>query len=239
VFGKNDELRTVMNTSTLVYDGVQLQIVEDIIRRVLLIEIDPGVEFPERTEFPFDPVKEAEQQRVEIVIAVGTLMRAFLAVSKHEQPQLKVFPNFEDWSLIRQVLAWGGEEDPLSSQDEIVRVDTRRMRLVRVIDEWAKVLGSKIVTAGELIAAARKRAGLMDDATPEAKAAAPFLHPELREALMEVAADEKGWMSAHKLGAWLRLNKNIPVEGLTIRMDEDKGRHVTVWYIEGGDDVPL
>jgi hypothetical protein len=231
VFRTNDQLRRVPNTVVIVYNGKQLEITSDVVRRALLIDIDPGVEFPYQLEFPFDPVQKAAETRPQIVGAVCTLLKAFCLVPKEERPRLSTFGNFEQWSdFVRAALVWAGEADPVISQKSIAETDEDRMELAQVINAWAHTIGDRAVTTGELLAMALERLKPEYGAVVEV-AKLPLAFPILRAALMNAASDDKGWLSSERLAGWLRRHKNIPVEGRKIVMRKDTNRNVNTWEV--------
>jgi putative DNA primase/helicase len=229
-FRRNDELIKVPNNTLLVYNGKQLEITSDLVRRSLLIDIDPGVEFPWETAFPFDPVVQARRDRPEIVVAVCTLLKAFTRVPLADRPKLSAFGNFEPWSdFARAALVWAGEDDPVTSQKMIVASDEDRMGMAEVFEAWTEATTDP-VTAGELMGLALKKQAIGNAGTAgttgETKDGEPkmvYVYPRLRAALLEIAGDEKGFITSKKLAGWLRMHKKVPVGGQMIIMTKDAG----------------
>ncbi|WP_157179738.1 CHC2 zinc finger domain-containing protein [Rhizobium sp. CF142] len=104
--------------------GNGLRFAGDLTRRVVLINLDAGVERPEERVFESDVIEDTRRQRVEIVTSALTLLRAFVANEAD-----KVSPalgSFEQWSnLVRSALVWLGLPDPLGNAARI-RTTTRR-----------------------------------------------------------------------------------------------------------------
>jgi hypothetical protein len=128
----------VNNTNLLCWNGNNLQIAGDMIRRVLRMYIEPNVEHAFYKEFDFDPVDYAQKHRVRIVMAIVTLICAFLKA--RDKTVLKPVQNYDEWSnMIRGPIVWAGGEDPVKSQDEIIEQDEERLGVARVMMAWDEV----------------------------------------------------------------------------------------------------
>lgn len=119
--------------STFCATGNSLRFAGDLTRRVVLINLDAGVERPEERVFRTDATEIARTRRVEFVTAALTVLRAFIV---HRGS--KVVPalgGFESWSnLIRSALMWMGEADPLSNSEKVRDADPERERTAAILN---------------------------------------------------------------------------------------------------------
>jgi putative DNA primase/helicase len=112
---------------TMVATGNSLRFAGDLVRRVVLIRLDAGVERPEERSFDFDPRAWARQNRQELVIAALTILRAFI-VSK-APPVRPALGGFADWSdLVRSAIVWLGLPDPLTNAEQVRADDPEKER---------------------------------------------------------------------------------------------------------------
>jgi putative DNA primase/helicase len=133
--------------------GNGLRFAGDMTRRVVLINLDAGVERPEERVFESDVIEDARRQRVEIVTAALTLLRAFVAnEGERVSPALG---SFEPWSnLVRSALVWLGLPDPLGNSAKIRENDPEKERTSAIISAlpagkpWAAADIAKMVDEG-------------------------------------------------------------------------------------------
>lgn len=133
--------------------GNGLRFAGDMTRRVVLINLDAGVERPEERVFENDVIEDARRRRVEIVTAGLTLLRAFVANEGD-----KVSPalgSFETWSnLVRSALVWLGLSDPLGNSAKIRESDPEKERTSAIISAlpadkpWAAAEIARMVEVG-------------------------------------------------------------------------------------------
>ena len=109
-------------------------------RRTIVISLDPACERPEEREFKSQPLVEANQNRSKIVLAILTIMRAFVVAGSPRQ----AIPlgSFEEWSRrIRDPLIWLGQPDPCESMRSLQAADPERTNFGAVIQPWAALIG--------------------------------------------------------------------------------------------------
>jgi hypothetical protein len=216
---------TFDNTNTLVWDGNNLEIKGDTVRRLVRAYIAPNVEFAYRVKYPFDPVEYTQKHRVRIVGAVLTLLKAYWLAE--EKVALEPLHSFDLWSQwIRGAIVWAGGEDPVASQQEIIEDDEERMQLARIMAGWARAMGIGKFFALELVA---EKAGENEEVGPgqwERK------HPDFYAVLKEDMRDTHGEISANKLGAYLKKMENRVVEGLKFEKFYNKHVKVFNWKLD-------
>jgi hypothetical protein len=187
--------------------GNNLKFAGDMGRRALLCRLDPGCERPELREFETpDPIAVALRERPVFVIAVLTIVRAFLlAGCPRKEPTLGSFADWSRW--VRDPLLWLGCEDPAEAMAEVRREDPELQALRAVLAQWSIVIGDERVTTRQLAEKAAQQAP------------AGFAFPDLREVLLAVAA-ERGEVNTRRLGRWLGKIKGRAADGKKIAAAE-------------------
>jgi len=147
----------VVNAATWYATGNNLKFVGDMVRRTLLIRLDPGCEQPELREFEApDPLTIARAERPVLVTAVLTIVQAFrLAGHPREVPALGSFGDWSRW--VRDPLIWLGRPDPVLAMSEARRDDPILGSLLAVIEQWRAVLGDERVACGHIAGTANAR----------------------------------------------------------------------------------
>lgn len=203
-------------TITVMATGNNLVIDGDLVRRALICRLDAEMERPELREFNFSPIQTVTDNRAALVSAGLTIMRAYIAAGRpHQGPPLG---SFEDWCrMVRDPLLWLGEADPTSTMERVRANDSKLRNLAVVLREWEASIGTERITTSALIDRALEQ-------HPGYRDAHGFIHPELREALLAVAAEKGGGLSATRLGYWLRANVGKVSGGRRVVRD-DEGLH--------------
>ena len=220
---KNIEVpTTVLITATgnnLVLDG-------DMTRRALMCFLDPGVERPEERSFDFHPLDLIMADRGRYVVAALTILRAHHVAGR---PQMsKPLGSFEEWSRrVRDALVWLGEADPCETMEKARAADPKLESLTAVVQQWARVIGAKRVTAKEIIAAAN---GPVADLGYDGRNSAET--EDFREALLAVAGEGSA-VNARRLGKWLARNQGRVVGGMKIVADGTRAG-VALWRLDTG-----
>lgn len=149
VLGESRTLK-LPTCATFCATGNSLRIAGDLTRRVVMINLDAGMERPEERVFDVDVLETARRQRVRLVTAALTVLRAFEA-----QRGPKIVPalgSFEGWSnLVRSALMWLGKADPLGNTEKVRENDPERERTASILSalpagrDWtAKEIGQLI-----------------------------------------------------------------------------------------------
>lgn len=211
VLGRSKNV-TVPNLALYFATGNNLLLTGDMPRRAIVGRLDAGVERPEEREFMTEnPVETLKRERPRYVAATLTVLRAFIIEGRPEQA--RPLGGFEEWSrLVRDALIWAGEPDPVGTTERIREQDPKRAALAAVLAQWSAIIGTKRISAKELI----DRATDFDD--NDCSGMRRFCHPEFREALLAVAGDA-GHINSRRLGIWLNANKQKIIDGLRIIAD--------------------
>ncbi len=231
ILGKSEapELPTcVLMTAT----GNNMVLSGDMTRRSLLCRLDPGCERPEQRVFDFDPVERTVQNRNVYVSCAITLLRAYVVAGKPKQSNR--LGSFEAWSsLVRDALIWLGEADPVASMDEVRALDPKLDAISSVLTHWHEALGGDKIAVRKAIEAACERnpfagkalnneqreglqhmTGMKTTGTPP-QGYGDFVHPDFREALMNVAG-QGGFVNNRTLGRYLGSYAGRIVNGLRL-----------------------
>ncbi len=141
--------------------GVNVMVKDDLGRRVIPIDLDPGVENPEeRKNFKYKNVlRTVAERRSELVVAALTILRAFHLAGLPQDANAKTFGSFEDWSeRIRHCLIWLGLQDPCLGREEIrEQSDQDRDAVLSFLNAWHDKFGAYGSTAREALEIARQR----------------------------------------------------------------------------------
>ncbi len=208
--------------------GNNLRLVGDMSRRAVLCQLDAKIERPELRTFSSVPDAMIKTDRPKYLIAALTILRAYHVAGRPNRPD--PLASYSDWSAwVRGALIWLGKADPVNSVEEVRSLDPARNGLMAVVAQWETVVGTGAVTAGDLIDIACSRKSALGDVAQGAHQY-EFAHPELREALLEVAGS-KGNINNVRLGKWLASNKDRLVEGCRIVCD-GVSRGLTRWRLE-------
>jgi NrS-1 polymerase HBD domain len=123
---KERKMKTLTNETARIYavlfaSGNNLTYKQTLSRRVVPIDLDPGVERPEeRAEFTYNPLLPYVYKRWRpLAVHALTIIRAFY-VAKQPTQHLTAFGSFESWSkVIREALVWAGEADPCEGRKDM------------------------------------------------------------------------------------------------------------------------
>lgn len=199
--------------TTWLATGNNLSIKGDLTRRVLVCDIDSGVERPEERVFDRDLLPWVESHRHELVAAGLTVLCAFLlAGCPAPKPGLKPFGGFEEWSrIVRGALVWLGEPDPCQTRDRAIDDDPEREDLSRLLAGLVSVFGSERFQAKEVRGKTDREGELLSI---------------LRDLLGEADVD-----STRLIGNLLRRFKGRWVDGARL-VDTGKKQNAVVWRVE-------
>jgi hypothetical protein len=193
----------------------------DMCRRVLMCEMDPACEHPERRKFDFYPIDRVQQDRGRYVSASLSILRAYIEAGS--PPQATPLGSYVVWSrLIRDALIWAGEADPCSTIDDSKAADPVAERTTTVFHHWAELIGEGVrVTVKEAVKAAQAAAdksGLLDAFHA---VAAPMTRGSAHERV-----------DPRRLGDWLKRHKNRIVSGRRMTLVSELRDGNRQWCLE-------
>jgi len=173
--------------------GTNITIVEDLRRRSLLCSMDAKEERPELRKFRADPLKAVREDRGKYVVAVLTIIRAFMLSGDRQAEPINGYARY--CAMIRDPLIWLGCDDPCATMETIREQDTTLGTKKQIARHWKAIFGNEPKTALQAVTEASRRT--YDD---------ELEYPDFYAALSEIARDGKT-LSVRRLGYWLRKAK--------------------------------
>lgn len=178
--------------------GNNLTIIGDLSTRVVLCQLDPGIERPEEHSFTINLHQYSPENRACLVKAGLLILRAYHVAGRPKQ-NIKQFGRFEEWSdWVRSAIVWLGLPDPCSTRKEIESTDPIRIALGALFTSWYSIFGSSSIKVKELVAKSRDAQGPNE---------------VLQEALLNFVGTTKGEINERWLGNKLKSFKNRIEQG--------------------------
>lgn len=191
------------------FAGNNIQPVGDMVRRIVVCNIDARVENPESRHFNGDPLTLIETNREQYVSAAITLVIGQIRSGmKTEAKPLNGFPHWEKW--VRQTVMGLGLTDPCGSMFQAATTDPDAERLAELLRHWYPCFGEYPRGARDLVTAVDTK----DNA-------------ELRSVLMEIAG-KSGVVDPTALGHWIK--KNVGKVSGGMRLERHTAKHPTARY---------
>jgi putative DNA primase/helicase len=214
----------IENRAVIFATGNNLRVRGDMVRRVMLCDLDAGVERPELREFKADPVATVLSVRGAYVSAALVIVRAYLAAGT--PGLLPPVQSYADWSrLVRSALVWLGCTDPVGSMDAARADDPELDQLSELLRLWKAAFGNEALTVKDAaLAAASKEESVMGE-PPELR------HAELNDAFLRIAGD-RGVVSTLRLGNFLRDRQGRIINKLRFVRKGGAGGGVVRWTVE-------
>lgn len=201
------EIREAECRSIIFITGNNLVLIEDMTRRLLLLNLDARMERPELREFDRKPFDLVLANRGAYIAAALTILRAYRVAGMPDK--LPRLASYEHWSdTVRSALVWLGEEDPAQTMEKTRKADPASQAIRQLHSQWKKTIGLNIGhTSAQVIAAAT----MADD-------------DEFNDLLMRQAGEGKG-VSTKRLGKWLSKISGRIFDGLQldVRTDASNG----------------
>jgi DNA polymerase-1 len=219
--------------ATLFLSGNNLAYVGDMLRRVLPIALDPGVEHPEDLAFKIpDLLSWVQTHRPHLVMDTLTILKAFLTAPEADtRSYQEPWGSFDGWSrTIRACLRWLGEADPLDGRKELrEQADPQLETLGVLLLAWDACFGRATLTLREVVTQCRDNL----DKEPWDTTKEPSAFQQLADAL--AAYDRRAdthHLDPKRLGNALRKWKGRIVHGLRL-VEVGKDRNgVGLWRVE-------
>jgi putative DNA primase/helicase len=221
------------NRWTLFSSGVNLRLLDDVTRRVLLCRMDAGREDAVNREFGRNPFDEVMAARGRYIWAALTLVRAYMRAGQPGRPK-RIGDPFAEWSdLVRGALVWLGQEDPVMS-----------MEAGRAGNPWRQATAALFAAIGNAYGfgpeVAQPVADMIQDAEWGGIGARSFKDRpsepderavQLRAALEGVAAQGR-WINPRFVGMQFNRDANRIVDGLRLCAVYDGHAKRNLWYVE-------
>jgi len=190
------------STRTLVlFAGNNIQPVRDMVRRVVVCNLDAADERPESRAFRRDPLREVRGNRSAFVSAALTLVRSKLLTDPPRVAcrPLNGFPRWDSW--VRQTVLWLGQPDPCESMFSSAQTDPTLERLAALLEAWGECFAGEPRAARDAIKRADTHAGL--------------------HAVLTEIAGKNGEIDATRLGHFLKASEGRVISGRRLMRDRD------------------
>ena len=198
------ERRVLPSTSLVIASGNNLLLAGDVTRRSIIARIDSQVERPDERVFTFCPRVETRRDRITMVKAGLTILKAYHESGRPEK--LRPMGSFEDWEIVRGALVWLGEADPVETRAAIYAADPVREELIEIADLWDKAFKERKVYVQDID---RNIAGAKEV-------------NDLKTKFIEACCRSGVW-SGKSVGRWLMRNKERIVNGKFFTFKEEIG----------------
>ena len=236
VLGRS-EVKRLRNVWSIYANGNNLRLVDDVVRRALLAQLDAKVERPELLKRQRDPIEMVLKDRGRYIAAILTVLRAYIAAGK-PNPARGIGSSFAGWSdLVRSSLIWLGYEDPYLTVETARAGDPELQKKQAVFLSLKEAFGTEPTggrTCAEMIEVINNGIVRPVGAPPlpvlEQRVGPDPTVKQLREALMLIAVHPKE-LTSNKLGYWFRANKGKVVAGLVLKGDPDRTGAMR-WWVE-------
>src|SRR5262249_47682281 len=137
-------------TAFIAITGTALIIGQDLVRRMIKIDIDARCENPELREFAGDFLADIRRQRTELLTAALTIWR-WGRQTKLTRKGAKPLGGFEQWAAwVRDPLVALGCQDPVARIAELKISDPYRQATVEIFQAWGRHHKNDAVKASEL-----------------------------------------------------------------------------------------
>ena len=239
--GQSDHVR-VENRSIVFFNGNNCRVQGDMTRRVLLADLDAGVEKPAERKFRSNPVAEVKADRGKYIAACMTILRAYIVAGK---PKQKITPmlSYDEWSsTVRSALVWLNRVDPCETVQKARDEDPELQRLAAFIAAARFHIEGKecAMAASDLVRKAQEGGNTGAFSLHGQREWEPH-HPDLYEFVLGFLG-RGAKPDALRLGIWLSQNthrivsaedaEGKPTIRLRIAKTPDKKRKLDKWYIE-------
>lgn len=206
ILGTN-EVKSIPLNAVWFATGNNVILNEDTVRRTLHIRLDHPDEKPElKTDFRHPDISAwIRSERRRILPAALTLLRSYHVAGRPDQG-LSGWGSFEAWStLIRGCLVFHGFPDPADTREELASLsDVKTLEQKRLVLALEDVIGTQGRTVKEILD------GLE-------------LHPEAREALLEVCPTREGLPSSRKVAKALQKLRRRNFDGRFLNCEKGRG----------------
>ncbi|MDT9598523.1 hypothetical protein [Sphingosinicella rhizophila] len=182
--------------------GNNIHLVGDMTRRVVLCSLDPNMERPELRTFRTNPFDTVVRSRGKYVAAALTIARAYMVAGCPDE--LPPLASFEAWSrIVRSALVWLEQVDPVETMASARDNDPVLSSLSALLHTWHRAAGDTFQPTSKMKALADTRDARGD-----------LVHPELQQALLEVAEKPGVGIDPRRLGMFLARHSGRIVDGL-------------------------
>jgi putative DNA primase/helicase len=138
------EFVKIVNRTSVVANGNNIRLPDDMVRRSVLSSLDANTDKPEERVFKTDggTLRAAVlRDRALWIARAFTIVRAYLQALKEDDAELiSPLAGFEQWSaFVRSPLIWLGAADPIATQETIRSDDPERVRRAAIFSAFAEL----------------------------------------------------------------------------------------------------
>ena len=224
VLGKSESIR-IPNRALFLLTGNNLSLAGDLPRRVMICRIDPETDQPFARVFDLDPLAHTLENRMALLAAACTLIRARFTHAMELAPGK--LASFEAWDyLVRQTVCWidtqldpGMFGDPMTLVRKAQAADPEADMLFALLDALRERFGNAEFSAKAVLT--------------DAKASAYGFLPntELADALRDIGGD-RAVTSSKSLGRVLKNREGRIVHGLRLVGRRDMTTNNLIYRVE-------
>lgn len=158
----SSENREINTRALITLNGNGLRIGEDLVRRVVIAELDANVENPELRDFPGDFLADIAEARPRLLAGVLTIWRWGRLHRNQLQRGLPLgsYSQWADW--IRDVLITLGCRDPVERVETAKANDAGRLYTLGIFEAWWEQFGTDVKTAKDAQENEKVRAAIED-----------------------------------------------------------------------------
>ena len=197
---------------TFLATGVNITATKTMERRVLLSELDARHPRAYRKKFKKSPYRIIAETRGQFITDILTIYQCWVAAGSPKVA--RDFASYGQYSdLIRSMLVWLGEADPVDSTDKLFNTDPERVQISEIFHACRMVL--------ETMKPAYKLAELANDQHDARDQQGHHGSMPLYDALAPVAKNPHDWqINTQRLGNWLRdhVGKEVEYQSTDVRM---------------------
>ena len=183
----------------------------------------PDCENPEERKFDRNLEDYTPKNRGELVVAILTIIRAYIAAGFPGLSDLTEFRNFSSWTkFVRAPLMWLGEKDPYESTLEIKENDPEREEISCLFAAWFVAMNPmplESITVNHLLKIIYQQRGENDGIKA------------LHDVLVEFAPNKNGLIDAKVLGNKLKKLKGRIVDGYRLEVAGKDRTNAVLWKI--------
>lgn len=203
----------------IVLNGNNLSVEADMCTRVIPCTLDAEVENPHLRQFQLDIKKYVAKHRVEMVINILTVIRAYLQSGE----TILAASRFSDWShFVREPLMWIGETDPMNATTDMTSRDPVRNTLGDVLESLYDYYGSTPFVARDAVT------------PPNHGDKKKYVMQEALEAAVKTSISD---LNARTLGRYFDKYRNRIVNGRKLVNTQAKKDNNILWCVEIVDPI--
>jgi hypothetical protein len=227
--GVSEEV-TISGMPVVLANGNNVQVDENLARRTLLVELDPGMEKPELRHFKLRPDHLLRENRGAYVAAILTALRAYLLALQRGDARAitPAVGSFRGWSdYARSLMTWYGFRDPAEAMAVAQAEDPEKAARGAVFKGLHVMFGDRPFTASDVV---QRIEAAQYDALDE-RPAETEVCAQVQDNLRILLPKHNRALSTQSLGNLFRSWATKVEMGLTFKRLERNTANVTTYLI--------